>query len=77
MNSFILIYHPLVAFPIETNGTEHTYITDNYWHSSGNKTIWVGGHQAHTSSAGLWLYSMVFNSTYVHASIGSRVIKTN
>ncbi len=63
---------PLIAFPIEIGGNENTYISDYYWHASGNQPVCLGGsYSLIDSKAGLWSWMARNNST----NIGARLIK--
>jgi prepilin-type N-terminal cleavage/methylation domain-containing protein len=69
--------NPLVAFPIEVNGTNSTGTSDYYWQNSGNRIARVGGAWAYGTNAGLWFWSLADLSSNTNSNIGSRLIKTN
>ena len=66
--------HPLVGLPIETGGTESTYIPDQYWQNSGDRIVRAGGLWYDVSRAGFW--SIIYRtSSEIYPSNIARLLK--
>jgi hypothetical protein len=69
--------NPLVALPIEVNGTDSTGTSDYYYQNSGNRIAFIGGGLSHEVHAGLWLWHFADASSYSAVRLGARLIKIN
>jgi hypothetical protein len=69
--------NPLVAFPIELNGSSSTGTSDEYWQYDENRIVLVGGDFTSTSSAGLWEWHFGATSGHNSFNVGARLIKIN
>ena len=67
--------HPLVRMPTELGGSSSTYMTDNYYISTGNRVARVGGHLSGGAGAGLWYWYLNLTSSLAGWSCGARVLK--
>ncbi len=67
----------LISLPVETNGSENTYITDYYYSDSGNRIALVGGNFTYAFRAGWWTWAFNNSSSNVTAVHGARLLKTN
>lgn len=58
--------HPYVRLPIAVNGGSTTYFCDYYWHNSGLRVVYAGGHLTYGAAAGLvaWNCSYAVGSAY-------------
>jgi len=67
--------NPLVAFPVETNGTSNTYMTDQYLSQPGNRIARVGGLWNNNALVGLWNFNLGAKSSDANSFYGSRIVK--
>ncbi len=68
--------NPLIGLPIALNGSSSTYIPDNYWQNSGNRTPLVGGRWTDGADCGLWSWYCHSASSIMNANVGARLFKT-
>ena len=69
--------NPLIAFPVETNGTPNTHITDMYNSNSGSRIALVGGVFLWNIRCGFWYWNFFESSTVSQGGMCARLIKTN
>jgi prepilin-type N-terminal cleavage/methylation domain-containing protein len=69
--------NPLVAFPIEINGSTSTGTSDFHYPNSGNRIAQVGGTWKSSLQSGLWFWYYYQASSITNSSIGARLIKIN
>lgn len=67
--------NPLVALPTVVGGSSSTYVCDNYWSSSGDKILYVGGNCSYYGSkCGLFASNCNNASSYSGWSCGARLL---
>ena len=67
--------HPLVSMPTELGGSSSTYMTDNYYISTGDRVARVGGYLGNGLGAGLWYWYLYNTSSNASWTFGARVLK--
>lgn len=70
--------HQLVAMPTVVGGTgasDSTYLCDNYWCSTGNRILFVGGSASTGGSkCGLFASNCYYNSSHSYWNFGARLL---
>ena len=71
--------NPIIALPIEVDGSSSTYIPDRYYCNSGNRIARVGGSCGNGTSdiAGLWCWFCSYASSDASSYYGARLLKTS
>lgn len=69
--------NPLIALPIETGGSNSTYICDYYYQNTGNRIVLVGGNWSYGAGAGAFYWHLAHTSSYSLYYVGSRLLKNS
>jgi hypothetical protein len=67
--------NPLVAMPIEGNGSSSTGVCDLNWNAAGNMIALVGGHWNYGLSCGFWCWNCSGASSLSSVNVGARLLK--
>lgn len=69
--------HSIAAFPIETSGSDSTYISDGYSQNTGDRIALIGGGRSGGNYCGLWYWDFYSESSYNSINVGARLLKTS
>ena len=67
--------NPLIALPIEPNGSSGTGICDYYWCNTGNRVAYVGGSFVNGMAAGFFSWTLNNGSSLSYWDYGARLLK--